>query len=124
VARLMSLVCRQLVAADRAPLYASQQPPEEGQRRAALRAYLGTVPDYAQEDVKGVLLSGVREGAPAGKAGVRSGDIIVGLAGKTIENIYDYTYAIEALKPGEEVELVVRRGEQTLTFKVTPGSRD
>jgi hypothetical protein len=124
VARLMSLVCRQLVEADRAPQYASQQPPEEGQRRAALRAYLGTVPDYAQEDVKGVLLSGVREGAPAGKAGVRGGDIIVGLAGKTIENIYDYTYAIEALKPGEEVELVVRRGEETLTFKVTPGSRD
>ncbi|MCH8218032.1 MAG: PDZ domain-containing protein [Planctomycetes bacterium] len=31
----------------------------------------------------------VRKGGPADKAGVRAGDIIVELAGKKIENIYD-----------------------------------
>ncbi|MFO0428007.1 MAG: M28 family peptidase [Planctomyces sp.] len=124
VARLMDLVCRQLIARERGPLYVSQDRPKEGQRRAALRAYLGTIPDYAQTDAKGVLLSGVAKGGPAANAGVLGGDIIIKLAGKQIENIYDYTYAIEALKAGQEVELVVRRGDKEVVTRVTPGSRD
>ncbi|MBL8818531.1 MAG: M28 family peptidase [Planctomyces sp.] len=124
VAELMSLVCRSLIQAERPPQYVSQERPKDGQRRAALRAYLGSVPDYAQTDVKGVLLSGVAKGGPADKAGVRGGDTIVKLAGKSIENIYDYTYAIEALKAGQEVEIAVMRDGKEISMKVTPGSRD
>jgi Tol biopolymer transport system component len=124
IGRLMSLVCRQLISAEQPPRYAAQERPKDGERRANLRAWLGSVPDYAQSDVKGVLLSGVAKGGPADKAGVVGGDIIVRLAGKDIENIYDYTYAIEALKAGQETEISVRRGDKVLTFKVVPGSRD
>lgn len=124
VAKLMMLVCRQLISDERPPQYVAQERPKDGQRRASLRAYLGTVPDYAQTDVKGVLLSGVAKGGPADKAGVKGGDTIVKLAGKAIENIYDYTYAIEALKAGQEVELIVTRDGKEVTVKVTPGSRD
>lgn len=124
VAKLMMLVCRQLVADERPPAYVAQERPKDGQRRASLRAYLGTVPDYAETDVKGVLLSGVAKGGPADKAGVKGGDVIVKLAGKAIENIYDYTYAIEALKAGQEVEMVVTRDGKDVTVKLTPGSRD
>ena len=92
-------------------------------RRGPLRAYLGTVPDYAEE-VKGVLLSGARKGGPAAKAGVQAGDIIVKLAGKKIENIYDYTHAIEGLKIGQEVEMLVKRAGKEVRLKVTPGSRE
>jgi len=35
--------------------------------------------------------------------------VIVELAGKTIKNIYDYTYTMDALKVGEAVQLVVVR---------------
>ena len=84
--------------------------------RARLTAYLGTIPDYVAGDVKGLKLSGVSKEAPAAKAGVRGGDIIVQLAGRKIEDIYDYTYAIEALKIGEEVTIVVQRGEKTVTW--------
>ncbi|MCA9064602.1 MAG: M28 family peptidase [Planctomycetaceae bacterium] len=124
IAHLMELVCRQLIVADRGPRYVAQQRPEEGQRRASLRAYLGTIPDYAESDIKGVLLSGVAKNGPADKAGVRSGDVITGLAGRKIENIYDYTYAIEALKIDQEVEITVSRKGESVTLKVTPGSRD
>jgi len=124
VARLMMLVCRQLISDERPPQYVAQERPKDGQRRASLRAYLGTVPDYAQTDVKGVLLSGVAKGGPADKAGVKGGDMIVKLAGKAIENIYDYTYAIEALKAGQEVELIVTRAGKEVIVTVTPGSRD
>ncbi|MCA9051565.1 MAG: M28 family peptidase, partial [Planctomycetaceae bacterium] len=124
IARLMGNVCRQLIGRDRMPEYVMQTKPADGQRRANLRAYLGTIPDYAETDTKGVLLSGVAKGAPADKAGVRGGDVIVQLATKPIENIYDYTYAIEALKIGQEVEIVVRRGDKDVMLKITPGSRD
>ena len=123
IARFMGLVARSLVTREKAPDYIPQVSPEQGQRRANLRAYLGTIPDYAQSDVKGVKLSGVSKSGPAAKAGVQGGDIIIELAGKTIENIYDYTYAIEALKIGDEVEITVERDGTRVELKVTPGSR-
>ena len=124
VARLMNLVCRELISRPKMPNYVMQTKPSDGQRRANLRAYLGTIPDYAESDTKGVLLSGVAKGGPADTAGVKGGDVIVKLAGKVIENIYDYTYAIEALKIGQEVQIVVQRAGKDITLKVIPGSRD
>lgn len=124
IANLMSLVCRKLITEKRMPDFVMQEKPKDGQRRANLRAYLGTIPDYAESDVEGVLLSGVAKGGPSEKAGIKGGDIIVSVAGKRIENIYDYTYAIEALKIGQEVEISVKRAGKELKVKVTPGSRD
>ena len=90
--------------------------------RDALRAYLGTVPDYATE-VKGVKLSGVRGGSPAEKAGLKGGDIIIEFAGQKIANIYDYTYALDAVKIGQPVDIAVERGGRRVTLKVTPEAR-
>ena len=84
---------------------------------------MGTIPDYAAE-VKGVMLSGASKNGPAEKAGVRAGDIIVELAGKKIENIYDYTNAIDALKIGQPTKLVVRRDGRDVSLTVVPGSRE
>ena len=85
-------------------------------------AYLGTVPDYGAED-KGVKLSGVREGSPAEKGGIKGGDVIVGFAGKPISSIYDYTDSLGRAKPGDVVEVVVKRDGKDVTLKVTLGSR-
>jgi S1-C subfamily serine protease len=120
----MALIARLLATADQVPDYVAQARPAERGQRAGLRAYLGTIPDYAEADVKGLKLSGVGKDGPAEKAGVRAGDLIVELAGKKIENIYDYTYAIEALKIGQPVKIVVQRGGERITLEVTPGSRD
>ena len=122
IARLMALVTRSVAMRDDAPVYTPQSGPEEP-RRARLRAYLGTIPDYAESDIKGVKLSGVGKGGPAEVAGIRSGDIVVELAGRKIENIYDYTYAIEALKIGQTVNVVVKRDQERIKLQVTPGSR-
>lgn len=86
--------------------------------------YLGTIPDYAQGDIKGVKLSGVSPVGPAAKAGVQAGDIIVKLGNKDIQNIYDYTYIMGELKIGEQTTIVVQRNGQTVEMKLTPGSRD
>jgi Tol biopolymer transport system component len=123
VARFMGLVTRSMALRDDPPDYVSQKAPQEGQRRANLRAYLGTIPDYTEE-IAGVKLSGVAKDGPASQAGLQSGDVIVELAGRKIENIYDYTYAIEALKIGEEVQITILRDGQRLTREIVPGSRE
>ena len=90
--------------------------------RENLRAYLGTIPDYATE-VAGVKLSGLRGGSPAEKAGLKGGDIIVEFAGQKIANIYDYTYALDAVKIGQPVTVVVLREGKRLPLTVVPEAR-
>jgi Tol biopolymer transport system component len=94
----------------------------DGGGRETLRAFLGTIPDYAAE-VKGVKLSGVRAGSPADKAGLKGEDIIIEFAGQKIANIYDYTYALDAAKIGRPMKIVVTRGGQTVEVSVTPEAR-
>ena len=124
VSHFMGLVARSVATREEAPDFIPQNAPNKGQRRARMRAYLGTIPDYAAADVKGVKLSGVAQSGPAAQAGVVGGDVIVELAGKKIENIYDYTYAIEALKIGQTVSLVVDRNGRRIPLKLTPASRE
>ena len=90
--------------------------------RETLRAYLGTIPDYTTE-VKGVKLSGVRGGSPAEKGGLKGGDVIVEFAGQKITNIYDYTYALDAVKIGQPAKMIVERAGQRVIITVTPEAR-
>jgi hypothetical protein len=87
------------------------------------RVYLGTIPDYAAEG-KGVKITGTQKESPAEKAGLVSGDVIVEFAGKKIENIYDYTYILGALKPGEKVKLKVLRAGETKELEITPTAKE
>ena len=122
IARLMGLITRSLAIADQPPKFVKQASQPKQALRGGLRAYLGTVPSYG-DDVVGVLLDDTTEGAPAHTAGVRKGDLIIGLAGAKVENIYDYTAVMDTLKIGRETTIKVRRGDEELEFKITPGSR-
>ena len=90
--------------------------------REQLRAYLGTIPDYTQE-VDGVKLSGVRGGGPGEKGGLKGGDIIVELGEQQIRNIYDYTYALDAVKIGKPVQITILRNGERIKLTVTPEPR-
>jgi hypothetical protein len=80
-------------------------------------AYFGSIPDMGEE-VAGVKFADVRDGSPAAKAGLKAGDVLVEFAGKEIKNLYDFTYALRAHKPGEEVSVTVLRGKEKLIVKV------
>ena len=123
IAKLTALLVRDLATGTEVPKYVAQKKPNEATGRG-FRAYLGTIPDYAQADVEGVKLSGVSPVGPAAKAGVKAGDIIVKLAGKEIKNIYEYTDTMAALKIGEETTLSVKRDDKVVDLKITPGSRE
>lgn len=98
------------------------QPKDSGAGRAGVRIFTGTIPDYATE-VKGLLLSGVIGGGPAEQAGLQKGDVIVEIAGQTIANIYDYTYALEVLKIGEPAKVVYLRNGEKKETTLTPAAR-
>jgi Tol biopolymer transport system component len=75
-------------------------------------AYLGTIPDFSSVD-HGVLVGGVRDGSPAASAGLRGGDILIGLGDHDIADLYALTDALRAHRPGDAVTLVwVRDGER------------
>lgn len=95
---------------------------EAGGGRDGLRAFTGTIPDYATE-VDGLLLSGVIEGGPAEEAGLAGGDVIVEFAGQKIANIYDYTYALDAVKIDVPVTVVFLRDGEKKQVTMTPRAR-
>jgi hypothetical protein len=95
---------------------------QQGAGRAGVRLFTGTIPDYSTE-VKGLLLSGVVGGGPAEQAGLRKGDVIVEIAGQTIANIYDYTYALDILKIGQPAKVIYLRDGRTAETTLTPAAR-
>jgi len=124
IARLMGSLALEVAERADAPAFTAVSMPQQDAQRAGLQVYLGTIPDYASSEVEGVRLSGVAEGGPAESAGLRSGDVIVRVGERTVENIYDYTYALQGLEPGEAVEVEVERGSERRTFELVPAARD
>jgi S1-C subfamily serine protease len=49
--------------------------------------------------------------------------VIVEIAGQTIANIYDYTYALDVLKIGQPAKLVYLREGKRLETTLTPAAR-
>jgi hypothetical protein len=115
-------IVRRIDESPEAPQFTKVDQPTEGGGRAGVRVFTGTIPDYAT-DVKGLLLGGVIGGGPAEKAGLQKGDVIVDIGGQSIANIYDYTYALEALKIGEAVKIIYMRGTERRETTLTPGAR-
>lgn len=116
-------IVRKLEDATDAPRFTKvEQTLQPGGGRAGARVYTGTIPDYSTE-VKGLLLSGVVGGGPAEAAGLRKGDVIVEIAGQTIANIYDYTYALDVLKIGQPSKVVYLRDGQRRETMLTPAAR-
>jgi putative serine protease PepD len=88
------------------------------------RAYLGvqTSPASAARN-SGALVQDVVPDGPAERAGVRTGDIVIGVDGLTVGDPSDIAAAIADKKPGDEVEVKVQRSGRTMTLRATLGKR-
>ncbi|HEV8376102.1 MAG TPA: PDZ domain-containing protein, partial [Candidatus Polarisedimenticolia bacterium] len=100
------------------------------------RTYLGVRVQGLTEELRsyfraprgrGVLVSRVEEDTPAGKAGLRAGDVIIAVDGKGIADRGDISQALEDKEPGDQVTVkIVRDGsEKTLEVEVAerPGPK-
>ena len=116
-------IARRVAESNEPPVFAKVQPQtESGTSRAGVRVFTGTVPDYAT-DAKGLLLGGVVAGGPAEAAGLQKGDVIIEIAGQTIANIYDYTYALDVLKIGQPAKVIYMRAGERKETTLTPAAR-
>jgi membrane-associated protease RseP (regulator of RpoE activity) len=86
-------------------------------------AYFGSVPDFGAAEHGGVKFADVREGSPASKAGFKAGDMLVEFDSKKIDNLYDFSYALRARKPGDKVIATVLRDGERITREVTLEAR-
>ena len=78
---------------------------------------LGIRPDYG-DDGEGVLLSGVTDGEPAAKGGLKEGDRIVEIGGKPVKSLEGYMALMRGYKRGDSLDVVAVRAGQKQTFKV------
>jgi serine protease Do len=72
---------------------------------------------------EGILVTSVDEGGPAGKAGMKAGDVILRIGTKAIEDSRDLHRALEAAEPGSEVAVQVLREGRPVDLKVTLGGQ-
>jgi hypothetical protein len=88
--------------------------------RGGARAHLGVVPDFGG-DQKGLRLADVHADSPAGRAGLKAGDVIVKFAEIDVADIQDLATGLQKYKPGQKVDVVVRRDDAETTLTVTLG---
>jgi S1-C subfamily serine protease len=63
------------------------------------------------------------QGGPAEQAGIRRGDIILGIGDQPIQGQTTFTEALFAQSPGDTVTVTARRGNEQLQFEVTLAGR-
>jgi hypothetical protein len=102
------------------PLPAHTSAPSSG--TPGYGAYLGTVPDMTGAP-GGVRLVGVRTGSPAEKAGLRGDDIITRIGNTETPDLQAMTDALRSHRPGDSVDIVVRRGSAVTTLRARLGTR-
>jgi hypothetical protein len=122
VAYATTIVSRVADAAE-PPAFAKVEPQTRGRgARDGMRLYTGTIPDYSSE-TKGLLLGGVSAGGPAEQAGLQKGDVIVEIAGQSIANVYDYTYALDLMKVDQPAKVIYLRNGEKKETTLTPRVR-
>jgi serine protease Do len=82
--------------------------------------YIGVV---LNPDAKECVIAEVEKDSPAEKADLRPGDVVLRFGKNKVEDLEDLIGMIRKRKPGEEVSLEVRRGDEVKNLKVVIGSK-
>jgi len=96
--------------------------PELQRRGEVRRAYLG-VTTSDPERGSGAQVVEAAAGAPAARAGLRDGDVIVSVAGRRVSGPAGLAAAIEDQRPRRRVRIEYRRGSETRSASVVLGVR-
>jgi len=71
----------------------------------------------------GVLLSGVLEGGPADRAGVKPGDVLIAINNQPIQDVRSLLNQVAQFRPGSDVNATVLRKGKELDLKIEIGMR-
>jgi serine protease Do len=95
-------------------------PAKSWPRNHAGSGYLGVSLAPVEKEVK---ISQVIPGGGAAKAGLRVNDIIVAVSGKVVSDAEMLLDLLQSSKPGDEIEVRVKRGDKELRCKAKLGPR-
>ena len=79
---------------------------------------LGVVPDYLY-DGKGMRIDGVTEGKPAANAGMRKGDVVMGIGAVEVNDMMGYMKALGQFNKGDAAPVKVLREGKEVMMEVT-----
>lgn len=105
----------QLDELDQSDLAFTEAPGEQQRTMSLEGPTLGVLPDYGYEG-EGMKITGVTKGRAAEQAGVKGGDVIIGLGGEKLADIYGYMGALNKLKKGQLTTITVLRDGEEMTF--------
>ncbi len=111
----LARVIEQLDILDQKDLEFIEAPGEQRQSMRLEGPTLGVLPDYGY-DGEGMKISGTNAGQAAANAGLIGGDIIVGLGGERLEDIYGYMGALNNLKKGQLTTITIIRDGKEMTM--------
>ena len=75
------------------------------------------------KDTSGVLISGVLEGGPADKAGMKPGDVLTQLNDQKVGDVVALLNRIAQTNPGDEAKVALLRKSKPMTLKLQVGKR-
>ncbi len=113
ITRLTADLLTTLAESDARPTFT--EPP-----RPRRRAVLGVQP-AAEPHPRGVLLAAVPPEGPAGRAGLRAGDVLLRVGGQAVAGAKDLPEILRKLEPGRPVAVLVLRDGAEVTVTVTLG---
>jgi len=97
-----------------------------------VRGWLGVEPlqitpelaeTFGLQQTEGVIVTGVLQGGPAAKAGLKPGDVIARVAGQEVGNVSELLTRIAALPPGQNARIDIVRRNQAMSLEVVPAQR-
>jgi serine protease DegQ len=74
-------------------------------------------------NTEGVLLSGVLEGGPAARGGVKPGDVLITVNGKPIKDVRSLLNQIAQISPGNDAKLTILRKDKEMELTAQTGKR-
>jgi serine protease DegQ len=74
-------------------------------------------------NTSGILISGVLEGGPADKAGMKPGDVLTQVNNQKVGDVVALLNRIAQTNPGDEAKIALLRKGKQMTLKVQVGKR-
>jgi serine protease Do len=71
-------------------------------------------------EASGIVVSGVEDGGPAEKMGVRAGDLVTGVNREPVRTVADFTRILGQMPPGGSLLLLVQRDGGSRFVVLTP----
>lgn len=78
---------------------------------------------FKLKDTRGAIIAGVLKDGPADKAGIKPGDVLLGIEDKTVNDPQTMLTLVAGLQPGSTARLKLRRGQGEVEVKLVVGKR-